>query len=344
MWIINDVISEALARANIVGRRQIQNAPGDKVYDALDILRDLAADFTNKNLLQWLQGTVEINPARPEQYVLSNGYIEGTDFWYVNTDGSNVPPVPSAGVWDRARCWDKENSVWDIYTEPGQAGIGVWRRTNYPNKQTAIANLNGAIKIVPGGVKTETILGVVDDSLAGTGDYVDVEVEGLDRIIGVYYELYNTDQKDMNQALQYVSFEDFWNANWGSYVYTWQSISDTKVKLWLKQEMVNRLCGQEFGIKVVYNKAWHFDLYDEVRAPDVYRSLFLSALTYRLAVRWPRLDPAHTERLRLEMEDRIAALSSKTRAMKYVTRDLDPLSNRKLTRRELFSGSYIFGG
>ena len=344
MWVINDLISEALARANIVGRRQIQNAPGDKVWDALDILRDIAADFTNKNLLQWLQGAVEINPNKPAQYVLQNGYIEDVDFWYVNTDGSDVPDVPSAGVWDRARCWDKDCSVWDIYTEPGQAGTAVWRKTSYPSKDAAIAHLNGAIKVIPEGIQPETILGVVDESLAGTGDYVDVEVEGLDRIIGVYYELYNAGQRDMNQELQFVSYEEFWSANWGSYVYTWQPISDTKVKLWLKQDLINRLQGNEYGIKVIYNKAWHFDLYDEVRAPDVYRSLFLSALTYRLAVRWPRLDPAHTERLRLEMEERIATVSSKTRAMKYVTRDLDPLSNRKLTRRELWSGSFVFGG
>lgn len=343
MWTIRDVISEALARSNVVGRRQIQNAPGDKIQDALDILRDIAADFTTKNLLQWLQGAVEINPNKPEQYVVSNGYIEGTDFWFVSSDGSDVPPVPSAGVWDRARCWDKENSVWDIYTPPGQAGIGVWRRTNYANKQTAIGHLNGAIKVIPAGLQTETILGTVEPGISG--DYVDFEVEGLDRIIGVYFDLYNLNASgDMSQALKYVSYEDFWSGTWGSYVYTWQAISDTKVKLWLKQDMVNQLRGKSYGMKVIYNKAWHFELDDEVRAPDIYRSLFLSALTYRLAVRWPRLDPAHTERLRLELEDRIANLSSKTRAQKYVTRDPEPSYRRKLTMGELMSGSFIFGG
>ena len=342
MWIIRDVISEALARANIVGRRQVQHAPGDKLMDGLDILRDIAADFSSKNLLQWLQETVEIPTILPEKLILNEGWDLGVNFWIVTND--NPPELPSAGVWDTAFCWDKNCTVWDVMIV--SPGVGTWRRTVYPSKDIAMAHMTyhgekAVLEYEPEGMRTEIILGSIDPDIHS--DYVDVACKDLDKITAVYYE--TTDPNvdgDYNYPLGFVSYQDFWNGGWGSSIYTYQSISDTKAKLYIKSLMRDRL-PLSYGLKVIYNKAWNFDLDTEVRAPDVYRSLFLAALTYRLAVRWPRLDPAHTERLRKEMEDRIAVVSSKTRALKYVTRAGVCRNSRLVNRAQLMSGSFIFG-
>ena len=342
MWIIRDIISEALARANIIGRKQVQHAPGDKLMDGLDILRDIAADFSSKNLLQWLQETVDVPTILPEKLILNEGWDLGVNFWIV-TD-NNPPELPSAGVWDTAFCWDKNCVVWDVMIEG--PGVGAWRRTVYPNKETAMDHMsyNGkraVLEYEPAGMRTEIILGSIDPDIHS--DYVDVACKDLDKIVAVYYELTNpSNEYDRDIPLNFVSFQDFWNGGWGSYVYTYQAISDTKSKLYIKYLMSDMLTNS-YGLKVIYNKAWNFDLDTEVRAPDVYRSLFLAALTYRLAVRWPRLDPAHTERLRQEMEDRIAIVSSKTRALKYVTRAGACMDHRLVNRAQLMTGSFILG-
>lgn len=343
MWIIRDVISEALARANIVGRRQVQHAPGDKVMDALDILRDIAADFTNKNLLQWLQETVEIPTVLPEKLILNEGWDLGVNFWIAMND-EEVPPLPSAGVWDTAFCWDKNCTVWNIIGVG--PGVGAWRKMTYPNPEAARAHMsyNGqdaVLEYAPAGMRTEVILGSIDPDIHS--DYVDVACKDLDRVIAVYFEFTNPlENGDYNYPLGFVSYEDFWNGGWGPSVFTYQNISDTKTKIYLKKLLIDRLPGT-YGIKVVYNKAWNFDLDTEVRSPDIYRSLFLSALTYRLAVRWPRLDPAHTERLKQEMLDRIDIVSSKTRALKYVTRAGVCRDKRLVNKAQLMTGSFILG-
>jgi len=343
MWIIRDVISEALARANIIGRRQVQSAPGDKVLDALDILRDIAADFSSKNLLQWLQETVEIPTCLPEKLILNEGWDLGINFWTVMKD-EDLPPIPSAGMWDTAFCWNKGNIVWNI-TSPS-AGVGEWTKTIYGNSREAMNAMSfhgnmAVLEYAPAGLRTEVILGSIDEDIHC--DYVDVPCKDLDRIIAVYFELSSpTESGEYTYPLGFVSYEDFWNSGWGYNVYTYQNISDTKSKLYLKKLMTEKL-PSSYGLKVVYNKAWNFDLDTEVRSPDVYRSLFLSALTYRLAVRFPRLDPAHTERLKQEMLDRIAIVSSKTRALKYVVRTGACNSNRLVNRAQLTSGSFIFG-
>jgi len=341
MWIIRDVISEALARANIVGRRQVQSAPGDKLLDGLDILRDIAADFSSKNLLQWLQETVEIPTSLPEKLILNEGWDLNVNFWVAMTD-DQVPPVPSAGVWDTAFCWNKGNIVWNIVSP--SAGIGEWNKTVYGSVQEAMNAMTyrgqkAVLEYAPAGMRTEVILGSIDPDIHY--DYVDVECKDLDKVIAVYYDLANPlVTGEYSYPLGFVSYEDFWNSGWGYNVYTYQNISDTKTKIYLKKLMTDKL-PSAYGLKVVYNKAWNFDLDTEVRSPDVYRSLFLSALTYRLAVRWPRLDPAHTERLRQEMEDRIATVSSKTRALKYVVRAGACRDNRLVNKAQLLSGSFI---
>ena len=345
MWTIRDIISEALARANIVGRRQVQHAPGDKVMDALDILRDIAADFTSKNLLQWLQETVEVKPNMPPQYVVGGEYTEGVNFWFVENGAYGMLPTATAGLYaQQAHGWDVEANVIYSISRIGHSDNWTWTSQTFSNVDECVAHLNNAIKVIPGGLRTEVILGEVDPDETVNYDYVDVVCKGLDKIVAVYYELTNPDANgDYSYPLEFVSYEDFWNGGWGPNVYTWQPISDRKVKLYIKQSMVSQLAGQSYGMKVIFNKAWQFDLDSVVKAPDVYRSLFLSALTYRLAERFPRLDPAHTHRLKEEMEDRIATVSSKTRALKYISREGVCTDHRLVRPSQLASGSFIYG-
>lgn len=346
MWTIRDIISEALARANVVGRRQVQSAPGDKVMDALDLLRDIAADFTDKNLLQWLQESVIIPSVLGEKLILGESWDMGVNFWIVHND-SELPPVPSAGAWDSSFCWNKGTTVWHVANIG--AGMGAWEAHTYGTMDEALAAMtlpNGeraVVEYAPAGMRTEIIVGTLDPDIKH--DFVDVQAKNLDKVIAMYYENpYPVGTGEQSYPLGFVEYKDYWAGGWGQYVYTWQPISDTKVKVYIKPRMGDTIVGTSYDLHLIYNKAWSFDLDSEVRAPDTYRSLFLAALTYRCAVRWPRLDPAHTERLKTELGDKIAALSAKTRALKYVVRAGACNNHRLTTQAQLRSGSFIFGG
>jgi len=338
---VRSVITEALARANLVARRQ--PAPGNMVENAYALLKGIAADYSRHNLLQFLRREVVLptQGIQETQYILGNGYVEGTNFWFVNTDGSDVPPVPSAGIWSMARCWDKANSVWDIYSDPEHAGEGVWRRTNYPDQETAMTHLNGAVVLIrEPGVKPLNIIGTTDMDIPN--DWVDAVVENIADVKELYWRLTSSPMANTDRPLQFVSYEDFNDSAYGLQVYTWQPISDTKIELKLKPmflQKFNNATGCE--LVMVYNVGYSFDLDSVLKIPDIYQELFITALTYKLAVQFPRLSPEHTERLRLTMVDIENSLKTSTRANKFVTRD--PSTNNNLCElAQLQSGSFIF--
>lgn len=348
MWTIREVIQESIYRANIVGRRQ--TIPDDKFEDALNILRDLASEFSNKNLLQWLRRTVELNHinAKEEAYILSDDYVEGENFWFIINGNTGVLPEANIENYNKGcEAWNKDRQVFHIVTyEPRPGATGYrWEPTNFDTKEEAIADLNGAIaQIIPAGVPDFVTVGMDDPTLIinGKPDQADVKAKNPSCITEVYYELERPEVNgDFNRPLLFVSYEDFWQGGWGPFTYTWQATSDTKLTLYLKKAMVDMINTRGFGLKILYNQAWNFDADSEVRAPDIYRSLFLSALTYRLAVRFPRLSEEHTQRLKNEMDDRINTLSVKTRANKYVSRQTG-YANNLCTVDQLMAGSYLF--
>lgn len=337
---VRSIITEALARSNLVARRQ--PAPGNIVEDAYALLKGIAANYSRHNLLQFLRREVKfpMGLSHEVQYVLGNGYREGVDFWFVDTNGE-LPPVPSAGVWDRARCWDKDCQVSDIYTEPGQAGIGVWRTTTYPSKEVAMAHLNDAITaIIEPGFKPVLILGTVDPEIES--DWVDGEVPNIADITELYWKPTSNPDYNSDIPLQFVSYEDFNDASYGINIYTWQHITDTKVELRLKPMFVNQIKSMPTELTLVYNLKYSFNLDSVLKIPDIYEELFITALTYKLAVQFPRLSPEHTERLRLTMENIENSLKTVTRANKLLIRE-GSYRNNLTTIAQLNSGSFIWG-
>jgi len=314
---VKNVITEALARSNLVARRQ--PAPGNMVEDALALLKGIASDYSRHNLLQFLRKEVEFPEAcEPDQYVLGNGYKLGENFFYV-TDGQL--PEASADLYaQHAVGWDIEaNTVYSIIRVDNEERW-EWKASTYGSKEVAMGHLNGAVvKFVPTGLKPITILGTVDPEIES--DYVDAVVPKIADITEIYWRKSLNPINNTDQPLQFVSFEDFNNADYGIYVYTWQHVSDTKVELKLKPQLLRMLTGDAKTLVMIYNLSYEIELDGVLRIPDIYKELFISALTYKLATQFPRLTPEHTERLRLTMVDIENSLKTVTRANKLVIRE-----------------------
>lgn len=334
---VKNVITEALARANLVARRQ--PAPGNMVEDALALLKGIASDYSRHNLLQFLRKEVEFPEAcEPEQYILGNGYKEGVNFWFITNGQTGVLPEASAETYALGcEAWDKGGTHVCKVVKQGEHFYS-WEATNYATPEEAMANLNGAIvKIIPTGIKPKMILGTVDPDIEG--DYVDAVVPNIADITELYLRTASDPVANTDQPLQFVAFEDFNNADYGIYIYTWQPISDTKVELKIKPMMLRMMANR--SLIMTYNVAYSFELDSVLRIPDIYKELFISALTYKLATQFPRLTPEHTERLRVTMESIEKSLKTVTRANKLVIRNEGTVGGLYNTA-QLNSGSFIF--
>lgn len=335
MFTIRDVITEALARSSLVSRRQ--PAPGNMVESAYRLLKGIAADYSKHNLLQFLRREVDLDEMviQEDQYVLGNGYVEGVDFWFVET--GETPPFPPANVWDRARAWDKDREVWKMVgTGPGMA---EWQRTTYADQKIAMAHLNGAVeRIVPGGIQPTMRIGTLDPD--EPNDWLQVPVENIASIQELYWDRTNDPMANAAIPLQFVSFEDFNNPAFGDYIYTWQDITDTKFELKIKPRFWQMMGGNK-KLKMIYNVKYSFDLDSVLKIPDIYQELFNCALTYALACEFPRLSPEQTERLKKNMEDIEASVKTPTRASKFVVRQ-PTVGNTLYSMSQLDSGSFLF--
>lgn len=339
---VKNVITEALARANLVPRRQ--PAPGNMVEDALALLKGIASDYSRHNLLQFLRKEVELPEAcEPDQYVIGNGYKLGENFFYV-TDGHYASDLPEASAIlyaKQAIGWDvKANTVYNIIRVENEERW-EWKASTYESKEVVMAHLNGAVvKFVPTGLKPTNILGTVDPEIEN--DYVDAVIPKIADITEIYWRKSLNPINNTDQPLQFVSFEDFNNADYGIYVYTWQHVSDTKVELKLKPQLLRMLTGDAKTLVMIYNLSYEIELNGVLRIPDIYKELFVSALTYKLAVQFPRLTPEHTERLRLTMEDIEKSLKTVTRANKLVIREPGQVGGL-YNMSQLDSGSFVLG-
>jgi len=331
---VKDIITEALVRANLVGNRR-QEPSGSMMESAFNLLKGIAADYSNHNLLQFLRREIILpkDAINETQYIIGNGYKVGYNFWFIiNGDTSVLPEANSTTLAMGCEAWDKGGTHVYKIVQSGQSTFN-WVAHNYSSPAEAMEHLdNAVVRIVEPGMKTTMILGTVDPEI--NGDYVNAVVDNVASIKEAYIVLNDRLQEI---PINFVSLEDFYNANYGNYVYTWQFISDRKLEFKTKQPVIDR--AKE--IRIIYNVAYSFNLNSTLKIPDVYNELFTVALTYKLAVEYPRLDPSHTQRLKDTLTEIENTIKAPTRANKLVIRPEGNI-NTLNTIDQIVSGSFIF--
>lgn len=181
--------------------------------------------------------------------------------------------------------------------------------------------------------KQEFVLGETED---GVDEYLPVDVEAplIQKVNKVYWRSEDTAQyKESYIDLSYASPEDFDAYPAGSGVYTYQPINDLQVVLKTKLLPDSRL-----ALKISYNKKWSFGLDDELRIPDQYAELFITALTHKLALTFPRLNTEQVALLKQDLDEMIKNVKTSTRAVKYLSRRV----TRGLSRADFISGRMFF--
>ena len=168
--------------------------------------------------------------------------------------------------------------------------------------------------------KPDFLLGenVPDDAEYAIADVIAPQIQ---KIASVYIRSKQPNSLDWIE-LQYCALEDFDNYSYGSNVYTCQLINDKQMIFKVKESLI----GPYGECKVIYNKKWAFDLDTELRVPDQYAELFITALTYKLALTFPRLSPEQTNMLKSDLAEMEQNLRVSTRAQKFISRNSQPHS------------------
>lgn len=154
---------------------------------------------------------------------------------------------------------------------------------------------------------------VLESFLVGEGPDVIVEAPKLQVPEQVLYKL------NENQwiPLNFVSYEQFYQAPNSTYSVSWQPTGANQYKIYLKPVFLTsaRIC------KLIYTKEMEYNDNDTVNLPMPYVELLTRALAYSLAVQYPRTDPTHRQELKSELDSLEKMLVAANSSNRIITRD-----------------------
>lgn len=184
--------------------------------------------------------------------------------------------------------------------------------------------------------KREFCLGETDPSAPGEYEELDIPAPKIQKVNRMYWRRKDSSGIGTYVELLYVSPDDFDAYPDGTGVYTCQPLNDLQVILRTK---LLPDPGTEF--KVMYNKKWDFDLDTDLRIPEQYEELFITALTHKLALARPRLSTEQVRLLKEELDSMESNVKTSSRAVKYLSRRV-PVNG--ISRTAFLNGTMFLGG
>lgn len=163
-----------------------------------------------------------------------------------------------------------------------------------------------------------------------TENVVELDLPDATSISNVQYKISDNVYADM----RFVSFEQFFTDN-DLYTYTWKYTKDNTIQVIFKPEFVN---SANRNIVIYYNERMNYGLDEELKVPEIYKELFTVALTYKLAITYPRLDDNRIAILKGELDEIEKTVKGLVSSNKILTRDVAAVSNYDA----FMSGSFIF--
>lgn len=184
--------------------------------------------------------------------------------------------------------------------------------------------------------KQDYILGETDGNAPEAYEPVDVAAPKIQKVCCMFWRPKSVEGLGSWAEAVFVSPEEFDAYPNGSSVYTCQPINDLQVRLHTKL-----LPDENIEWKVIYNRKWVIGLDDDLRIPEQYVELFITALTHKLAVVRPRLSQEQVNILKTELTEMENNVRVTTRAVKYVSRKP---SARGVNRVSFLTGSMFLPG
>ena len=266
---VRSIITEALSRANVVPRRQ--PAPGDLVQSSFNLLKGIVSKFNNDNFLSFTQQKLDL-PARKVIHIYGEHDTMLGDYNYVFNDSSEMTRyVPSVE--------DKQNDAFAVI------------KTN-PQQVYGVVETMGAYHWEP--IEVDEF----DPRYQQILRYVNAYHVHLDGVSKLNTLNINRGQPCGMLELHFEPYADFDSYCNTDLIWTFNDLAQGEWIIEVKPYLV----AQNVKLRLDYNRAIEFDLDSDLRIPDAYVELLTVALTYKLAVAYPRMDDAQVARLATELE------------------------------------------
>lgn len=307
---VRDLIKEAIIRAGLCKRTQA--ASPDMTESAYQLLLGQCKKFASDNFLAFTQATVRL-PNVPLIHIFDKvDTMIGEANYLFDYLISVQAPASEEQYLEGAVAMVREDMSKKYTAEHVAQGVYRWIAHDYdqfdPRCQEIIRYSKARHINIREVSKLNTLM---TSSGSGAGE--------------VNYELTYTppDQFD-----RYVSNCPCW---------TYDPLAEGEWIIEVKQYVSNSAP----ALKLNYNKKFSFDIDTDLRIPDNYIELLIVGLTYKLALKYPRLDPEQMARLKTELDDMISNVSVPKADMRMVVRDTH--AQRAIDANNIMTGA-IFGG
>lgn len=308
---VRTLITEALNRANVVPRRQ--PAPGDKMETGLKLLKAVASQYNNDNYLAFTQCSIDL-PCR--QYIHIYDEVDtmaGEHNMIFATRALLEDYSPTEQDFlDEVYGMAKDST--NTYFRVIKVGDEVqWFEVEHPDEfEQRFQQMKRYCEAYHMRVR---------------------EVAKLNTLFvnrgGAQYGMYKLNWLPRNEFDGYYSTSLYW---------TWTEMAEGEWLIELKPFVADNAA----KLKLEYNRSLKFDIDTDLRVPDAYNELLTVALTYKMAVKWPRLDEAHMTRLENELATMLDNVSTPKADAKQVLRDVDQV-DWSGTPQGVLSGRCLYG-
>jgi len=302
MIIAKDLIHQALMRANM--ETQLKPADGSLYEDGYRLLKGITSKYNNDDLLSFTEETVILPNAEIIHIYDDYDSLIGEHRHIFNT-------VIEMNIWldDEAT----ELNINDI--------IFV-----VANKKLYIVNedltVNEEIQEIPPSQDYQELLAYTNMK--------HIKVKECCKINALYLE--TKTPNSLHRPLEFEPKNKFDEYGISTCVYTVAQKAENEWLIQLKPGVAR----MNYFLKLVYNRGFEYDMNDPLYIPDAYIELLITALTHKLALKYPRMNDAQMQRL----ENDVKVMIDNIRTPKA---DIKPVK-RTSYRRGFMTGDMLVAG
>lgn len=271
---VRTIIVESLSRANIVPRRQA--APGYLVEDGLKLLQGIISKYNNDNYLAFTQASLDLPPERYIHIYGEEDTFKGENEMYFDTADELSAYEPTVEDYDNnvlAMITDgqHDNVIYSVIAI-GTPGGTIYQWQPHPNQE-----YNASFQ-----------------HMSLYAKCYHIHVPNVNKL--------NTLNVNRGETYGMLKLHFIPHAEFDSYVdndlyWTFSPLSEGEWVIKVKPYVATAAN----KLRLEYNKGFQVDLDSDLRIPDAYIELLTVSLTYKLALKYPRIDAEHMARLEHEV-------------------------------------------
>lgn len=295
---IRSIITEALSRANLVPRRQNrQTASDDLVQSAYILLQGIVSQYNNDNYLSFSQREIDLPCKKLIHIYDEDDTLKGDhNLYFSSTDQLNAYELTEEDykeqVWAMIADRQHDNVVYTVIA------VSTSEETVYQWQANPNQDFNSRYQQMKRYI-----------------DSYHIQVRGVAKINTLMIKVPTAGAEAVKLA--FVPRAEFDKYYRNELAWTFTQLSEGE---WLIETKAYALSGAD-KLRMDYNEAIRIDLDTDLRVPDAYIELLTCALTYKLAVKYPRMDDAQTTKLAAELQTMLDNVSTPKADVKLVKRD-----------------------